>query len=229
MFFTITIALLGLIVGTTIYLRRPHSTLSTKFQHHSSHGPLDPSHKSSIHSLSIESVQDGCTCVFDTASKTISSSRLPSADRDELITTFLRHTMVLFSNLPQAWILWLVASSRIKKSFEKNVIKVSRFGVGDIICGYEIILREPGRVEFKMEVEGMKDVKGRLVFSGEGKEEGMVFTTSTAMWKSRKMKGKMPLEQGLVFWIHELTSWWLLERGVGFLASSGKARDEKEL
>lgn len=60
-------------------------------------------------------------------------------------------------------------------------------------------------------------MNGRLAISVQENGEEIVFTTETLMWKPAQEKALLPLERGLVRWVHETAAWWLLDSGVRYL------------
>ena len=66
--------------------------------------------------------------------------------------------------------------------------------------------------------------EGRMVFAvvrkrdgGRGSQPVISFSTDTYMWLPHNSRAVMPLERRLPRWGHELTSWWLLEKGTAHL------------
>ncbi|KAH8704808.1 hypothetical protein BGW36DRAFT_353256 [Talaromyces proteolyticus] len=148
----------------------------------------------------------------------------------DLLTLYLRHTLTLFTSLPQAYLIkFLLLPRSARYSFGADYINSLSFVEGDVVCGvYTVLLRTARKVEFGIAAPGGADgVQGRLVvginpdidLKGEDQdEEGRVEVYSeTAMWRDADSRVVMPLERALGRAMHELAAWWLLERGVEYL------------
>lgn len=95
------------------------------------------------------------------------------------------------------------------------------------MCGvYRVAARKDDRVELEM---SRGNAVGRLVIGyvvDEGRET-MTFSNETVMW-CRKAEGKLPLENRVVRFFHEMTAWWLMDSGVCYLMDmDGSEGDER--
>ena len=77
------------------------------------------------------------------------------------------------------------------------------------------------------------EVEGRMAFTvlteehvGSEEQATTAFSTDTYMWLPRSSRAVMPLERKLPQWGHELTSWWLLEKGTAHLRDLRKVDAE---
>ncbi|KAJ5121294.1 uncharacterized protein N7515_009255 [Penicillium bovifimosum] len=209
--------------STAIYLYTFHARLSKRITHISHHGPLTkapvkPSIQSLPPQLSNNDSNDFIT-LYDRASKCIPLSTLPSPDIPHLFTNLVRRNMTAFSRFPQALLLAMASkTSEQKRSFKKEYLATSDFEVGDLVCGvYRVVSRSADRVEFEMAMEKMEFVQGRLGISYREEGGNVVFCSETVMWKRADEGRKMPLERGVVRWLHEIASWWLIDSGVRYL------------
>lgn len=73
---------------------------------------------------------------------------------------------------------------------------------------------------------------GRLVIGYEADEKkGMlVFSSETVMWRRKSEGGgKIPLENPVVRFFHEMTAWWLMDSGVRFLMDLDGVESEERI
>jgi hypothetical protein len=208
----------AIIVGTPILcLSLVHARLSQKIHHASKNGTLTATETSNVSSISGSAIEEECFMIHDIASKPIRKELLPALDRNALLTTYLRYTMVRFSSFPQAWVLRLISDRR---TFQKAYIQKLEFEDGDVVCGlYRVVLRTEEKVELFMR---QGTVEGRLIIGIKPKGEDMVFYSETVMWKGKDDKTVMPLERAIPKWLHELASWWLLDSGTNYLVGLRK-------
>lgn len=82
-----------------------------------------------------------------------------------------------------------------------------------------------------MELEMSRgNVAGRLVIGYVvGKDrETVTFSNETVMW-CRRDEGKLPLENRVVRFFHEMTAWWLMDSGVCYLMDMDGSEGEEKL
>jgi len=100
------------------------------------------------------------------------------------------------------------------------------------VCGvYRVAARKEDSVELEM---SRGDVVGRLVigYVVDKEQDTVTFSNETVMW-SRKDEdggggGKIPLENRVVRFFHEMTAWWLMDSGVCYLMDmDGSEVDER--
>ncbi|KAK2751039.1 hypothetical protein FQN57_000114 [Myotisia sp. PD_48] len=209
--------------GPTLYLILFRRRLGRKIRHKTCSGCLADLPIDSIRSIPSFTIKHAhqTRAVYDRASLPVPTALLPSppeCPEDELLTRYLRRNMTCFSRLPQAFILRLACEAALRKTFQAEYIRKLDFEVGDVVCGgYKVAFRDSERVEFAME-QGA--IQGRLVTLLKRRGEETEFVTQTVMWKPDTVTGPMPLDIGIVKWLHELTSWWMLSSGVRYLLNS---------
>ncbi|KAJ5558228.1 hypothetical protein N7535_008443 [Penicillium sp. DV-2018c] len=208
--------------STAIYLYTFHTRLSKRVTHISHHGPLSKTPtKPSIQSLppQLSTASNDFITIYDRASKSVPLSSLPSTDTAHLFTCLVRRNMTAFSRFPQALLLAMASKTpEQKRSFKKEHLDTLDFEVGDLVCGvYRVVTRSKDRVEFEMGLEKMEFAQGRLGISFREEGGNAVFCSETVMWKRAEEGRKMPLERGVVRWLHEIASWWLIDSGVRYV------------
>ena len=181
---------------------------------------------------------------YDISILGIPASTIPAtltANPEDLLITYMQHTMTLFSRTPQAWIMWLAAgNTKERRSFDKEWIESLGFEIDDLVNGMYTVV-EKGGIGYgshgaKVVLEMRKgEVEGRLVISarqeqnkGKGQqnegstEEHMVFGAETWMWVKKEAGVTMPMEMSGPRLMHRLGSWWLLVSGTGYLQKLGR-------
>ena len=136
-------------------------------------------------------------------------------------TRLLRHNMISFAHLPQAWIFWLVLPKH-RHTFSQAYIKHLDFIKGDLICGvYRVVKASPTRVELSMEVPPRFGAVGGLLVIGlqTTEKSGVVLTTETIQWTLKGTINDLPLSKPLPKFLHEFASASLLVSGAGFLGN----------
>ncbi|KAK2805329.1 hypothetical protein FQN50_006230 [Emmonsiellopsis sp. PD_5] len=216
-----------LILGTpTIYLLHLHRQLSNKIHHSRKVGSLSSLPlTTNVRSIPAGTLTSPTHALYDTATLSLPASSLPDEhdlSTDELLTHYLRRNMSNFSRyFPQARILRLTSRTAAEKqTFETGYLQRAGFREGEVICGiYTVVGRRGGVVEFELKPTGV--MRGRLVISVERRGEGeVVFGSETVMWKGAGEKGVMPLEVGLLRFMHEMAAWWLLVSGTGWVVEN---------
>ncbi|KAF3481142.1 uncharacterized protein GIQ15_03901 [Arthroderma uncinatum] len=217
---TAAAAVLVIVGAPTAFLLCQHSRLGRKVRHSSSTGSLAALPLQNIKSMPVSSHNKDAAsetrAIYDVASLSTASINVsPSLSEDEILTRYLRRNMTAFSRMPQAYALSLTCDQYARKSFKASHIQRLNFEPGDIVCGgYKVALREQDRVEFAME---LNEIRGRLVTTFERKEDQIIFTTQTLMWLPSHITTPMPLENPILKFAHELTSWWMLEAGLLYI------------
>ncbi|KAK2773468.1 hypothetical protein FQN53_004147 [Emmonsiellopsis sp. PD_33] len=226
-----------LVLGTpTIYFLRLHRQLSRKIQHSRRTGSLSSFPlTTNVRSIPAGTLTSPTRAVYDTATLSLPASSLPSEHdlpAEELLTHYLRRNMQNFSWFPQARLLRLTSRTAAEKqTFEPGYLQRAGFREGELICGiYTVVGRRGGVVEFELKPTGA--MRGRLVISverrGEGGDGEVVFGSETVMWKGEGEKGVLPLEVGLLRFLHEMAAWWLLVSGTGWLVeNAGRLEKDK--
>ncbi|RDL38548.1 uncharacterized protein BP5553_02888 [Venustampulla echinocandica] len=208
-----------LVIGCPVtYLLYLHRSLSRTTSRTSKQGLLTESTSHSISSIPSSDLTSEYFMVHDRAYKSIPASLFPALGQEELLTTYLRHTLSLFSSrFPQAYLIRMVSTPEEKRTFKHDYIRALDFKEGDLVCGaYRVAVRTKGKVEFEIKTMGI--VKGgRMVISIEEKADEWECSSETVMWKRVGEKSPMPLERGILKWSHELASWWLLDSGTRYL------------
>ena len=141
---------------------------------------------------------------------------------EELFTKLLPRNMVAFANLPQSWMLSMLAKTpEQRNSFQKSRLLAMNYEIGDLFCGfYRVIKRDPFKVEIDMEPPpGAGPLAGRLVISLNRRDSEAFLRTETLQWISIDSKVALPLERAPIRFMHEMASWWLLVSGAAYLES----------
>lgn len=170
-------------------------------------------------------------CIFyDQASRPVSRRLLPDLPLPELLTALLRRNMAAFSHFPQAWLLRLNCPTE-RRSFCSTYIQQLQFEEGECVCGvYRVAARKEDSVELEM---SRGNVVGRLVigYVADKGREMVTFSSETVMWCKKDdggEGGKLPLENRVVRFFHEMTAWWLMDSGVCYLMDmDGNETDER--
>ncbi|ODM17800.1 hypothetical protein SI65_06588 [Aspergillus cristatus] len=222
-------SLLTFVLATLYFTHR--SLRSTLHAHHER--TLPPKITTRITSLpaDLTAHPDKYTIFYDQASRPVSRRLLPALPLPELLTALLRRNMAAFSHFPQAWLLRLNCPTE-RLSFCSSYIHKLEFGQGECVCGvYRVAARKEDSVELEM---SWGDVVGRLVvgYVVDKERETVTFSNETVMW-CRKDEGgggggKIPLENRVVRFFHEMTAWWLMDSGVCYLMDmDGSEVDER--
>ncbi|KAL4784714.1 something about silencing, SAS, complex subunit 4-domain-containing protein [Aspergillus varians] len=207
----------GLSIAVSVYLSHKRQYLASIVSHFSKRGELSPAIPRNVSSLPPDIFSSKYYAVYDYASISTPRQTLPDLDPCQLLTTLLRRNMSTFAYSPQARLLQLTATDLEScQSFDPARLATLDFNEGDLICNaHRVKLRTDDKVEFEFQ----SGVQGRLVVSVEVKGEEVEFHNETLMWREDDSKAKLPLERGLVNWVHELTAWWMLESGDQFPSS----------
>ncbi|EFE38091.1 conserved hypothetical protein [Trichophyton verrucosum HKI 0517] len=214
---TTAAAVLVVVGAPTAFLLYQHSRLGCKVRHSTSRGSLADLPLQDVKSMP-ESVQDKdaaskTRAVYDVASlSTLGINISPLLADEEILTRYLRRNMTAFSRFPQAYALSLNCDQSSRKTFKASHIQSLNFEPGDVVCGaYTVVCREQDRVEFGM---ALNQIRGRLVTTLERNDGQITFKTQTVMWQPSDVKAPMPLENPVLKFAHEITSWWMLEAGI---------------
>lgn len=217
---TTAAAVLVVVGAPTAFLLYQHSRLGRKVRHSASRGSLADLPLQDVKSMP-ESVQDKdaaskTRAVYDVASlSTLGINISPLLADEEILTRYLRRNMTAFSRFPQAYALSLNCDQSSRKTFKASHIQALNFEPGDVVCGaYTVVCREQDRVEFGM---ALNQIRGRLVTTLERNDGQITFKTQTVMWQPSVVKAPMPLENPVLKFAHEITSWWMLEAGILYL------------
>lgn len=230
----------ALLTFTVASLYIVHRTLNSKL--HASHQSTIPTAITArIRSIpeDVLTSQNKYAKFYDQAVRSVPRQLLPDVPLPDLLTFLLRHNFVAFAHFPQAWILRLSSPSRDRHTFASDYVQSSNFEEGDRICGvYRAVVRTENQVELSM---ARGAVTGRLVIGYEFDEDkGMVnFSTETVMWMLKDKEGggggggggggKIPLENPLLRFFHEMAAWWLMDSGVRFLMDLEGADPEEKV
>lgn len=221
----------ALLSFTVVSLYIIHRTLNSKL--HASHQFSIPTAITArIRSIpeDVLTSQDRYAKFYDRSLRSVPRRLLPDVALPDLLTCLLRHNLATFAHFPQAWILRLNTPSRDRHTFSAEYVQSSNFKEGDRICGvYRVIVRTENQVELSM-VRG--PVTGRLVigYAFDKDKEMVIFSNETVMWipKDKEGGGKIPLENPLLRFFHEMAAWWLMDSGVRFLMDlEGADPDER--
>ncbi|KAF4635198.1 hypothetical protein G7Y89_g2907 [Cudoniella acicularis] len=213
----------AVIIGTPIaYLFYTHRSLSKKVHHASRKGLLTATTAQTIASIPSSVLSSDLPMYHDTSTKAVPKSLLPAMGQRELLTTYLRHNMCLFSTgTLQAWALYFMSTPKERGSFAPEYLQKLNFEKGDLVIGvHRVLIRTDGNVEFDLKPFGAIQ-GGRLSISVQESGDEYVFMNETVMWKNAGEKGIMPLESAFGKFLHESLSWWLLNVGTNFLVGLG--------
>lgn len=213
----------ALITGfSAAYLYNIYQNLSSRIQHRSHCGSASALCPKPVRIATIpQTVYSGKYFAhYDMSSKSVSRSVLPHGERlDLLFTKLVRRNMTTSMLLPQA-LMFRSSSSTAeeRKSFDSSQIAALDFKEGDLVCGiYRVKKRSKNTVEFEMQMKNMEFLDGRLAISFWEKGNKIVFCSETMMWRLCQEPRPMPLEKPLLRWMHETSTWWLLDSGVNCL------------
>ena len=219
-------ALSAVVIGTssvTIYLVSLYRALSRAIEH-SSHLELCETMTTikSLPSAFRENMSE-YRIVHDIASTSVPALKLQRYnDKEAMLTSYIRRNMMCFSRFPQAWaIYYMVKSSELQQTFKRAYIQSLDFQVGDVVCGvYRVELRSPNSVELGMApFQGSPPVDGLLVIEIVDQAGQLTFRNETLQWARKESLALLPLEQPVIRWLHNFTTWWLLDTGCKFLSS----------
>ncbi|KAL4943833.1 something about silencing, SAS, complex subunit 4-domain-containing protein [Aspergillus oleicola] len=205
-------ALSGLSIAASLYFNYKKQSLASRVSHSSKRGQLSPSTPRNISSLPLDIFNEEYYAVYDYSSVSTPLRTLPELSPCQLLTLLIRRNMSYFASSPQACLLKLTADSDadIRRSFDPVHLTNLQFEEGDLVCNaYRVLLRNDEKVEF----EFVFGVQGRLVVCVEVAGDEVIFHNETLMWRGVDEGVKMPLERGLVNWVHEYTAWWMLSSG----------------
>ncbi|KAL4969341.1 acetyltransferase SAS4-like domain-containing protein [Aspergillus stella-maris] len=213
-------ALSGLSIAATLYLNYKKQTIASGVVHSSQRGHISPSTLRNITSLPAAVFSEKYYAVYDYASVSTPLHTLPDLSPRELLTCLIRRNMSHFASSPQARLLKLRlpadADAETRRSFDPKYLKTLEFEEGDLVCNaYRVVLRSDEKIEF----EFLLGMQGRLVVCVEVVGDEATFHNETVMWRGADEGAKMPLERGLLNWVHEYTAWWMLSSGTNCSAS----------
>ncbi|OJJ81695.1 uncharacterized protein ASPGLDRAFT_50244 [Aspergillus glaucus CBS 516.65] len=219
-------SLLTFVLATLYFTHR--SLRSTLHAHHER--LLPPSTPTRITSLpaDLTAHPENYSIFYDQASRPVPRRLLPDIPLPELLTALLRRNMAAFSHFPQAWLLRLNCPTE-RGSFCSSYLQKLEFAQGECVCGiYRVAARKEDRVELEM---SRGNAVGRLVigYVVDKRRETVTFLNETVMWCSKdEGTGKLPLENRVVRFFHEMTAWWLMDSGVCYLMDmDGSEGDER--
>jgi hypothetical protein len=142
-----------------------------------------------------------------------------SNDSPKHFTQLLRHNMISFARLPQAWIFWLVMPKQ-RHTFSQAYIERLDFIEGDLVCGvYRVVKASATCVEMGMKVPPRFGAVGGLlvVRLQANPDSGVSMITETLQWTLDGTIKDLPLSKPLPKFLHEFASASLLASGAGFL------------
>lgn len=214
------------ITSVYLYARHLHRSLATQIKHTKINAPArrDAYTSGLIECLPVELIERPQDFrIIHVQDEKSGSVSVPQDEQSagELFTMLLRRNMRAFSLTPQSWILRMIAKTpEQKQSFTKAHIEALNFEEGDIICGFNRVLkRDPLKAELELTPpDGMGSFSGRLVLSLARETDGATLRTQTIQWTEvEKSTTTLPLERGFANFLHETASWHLIVSGVDFL------------
>lgn len=215
------------LAGAYLYATYLHRSLQNRirYQHVDAGGRRTASEQGELESLPkdlLANAQD-FHIVHDRDERRLSNASVMERDDiEELFTKLIRRNMSAFSNLPQSWMMSMMAKTpEQRKSFTKSHLLEIDYGEGDLACGfYRVIRRSPFKVEFDMEPPpGVGTLSGRFVLSLIRTVDGGFLRTDTLQWVSKDAETVLPLERPPIRFMHEMASSWLLISGAEYLQS----------
>lgn len=215
---SLLIAASAILTGSSvIYLYYSHRKLASRISHSTHYGTLpSTSTADTITSIPKPVYTEEYYTVYDHAARAVPRRLLPGLDSAELFTLFVRRNMSTFARFPQAWTIWMITPFAQRNTFKASHIHSLDFKEGDIVCGlYRVAARTANSVEFDFMPPA--PAQGRLVLRFIERDADMVFLSQTAMWRGKDEKMVLPLERPLLKYLHEMTSWWLVDSGVRYL------------
>ncbi|KAI3400502.1 hypothetical protein diail_2699, partial [Diaporthe ilicicola] len=160
---------------------------------------------------------------------TLSELRLSSESLDELLTRYVRATMVAFTWTPQAYIIRKMLPAGVGETFEDNYINAMDFKeVDQRVDGvYTVQYRatDPGDRRVEMKLSPPEDYTGPrsggiIVAAIEpvraGSTDAIVFVNETWLWRNQDEEATV-LEGSIGRWFHSiLAAWraWLIGKGI---------------
>lgn len=161
-------------------------------------------------------------------SKPVALSELgwPGGDLDELLTRYVRATMVAFTWTPQAYLIRKMLPAGVGETFDAEYINAMDFRMADqrVDGVYTVQYRGAGprgeRVEMRLsppeEYTGPKS-DGIIVAAiepvGAGAPDAVVFVNETWLWRGPDEKPTL-LEGSIGRWFHSLLAAWLVGKGI---------------
>jgi hypothetical protein len=207
--------------SSAIYFYIFHKKLSARIQHRSHCGKLATSPKPcEIESIPEPVFTDKYFTRYDRSSKSVARYLLPSCmTTEQLFTKLVRRNITAFTHFPQALMIRMTCKTAEElQSFQASHISSLDFNKGDLVSGvYRVIARSTNKVEFEMEMKNMEFVHGRLALSFEEKDGNVTFSSETVMWRRADETRTMPLEIRVVRFVHETSTWWLIDSGTKYL------------
>ncbi|KAH7408791.1 hypothetical protein DE146DRAFT_388484 [Phaeosphaeria sp. MPI-PUGE-AT-0046c] len=214
------------LAGSALYLAHLHNDLSRKVQCRTSPFVQNKAIARAVPATAWDNPGD-YILHHEYAHKTVPTTSLGRAPDEEMLTSYLRHTMADFATRPPAWGIWyLIKDARDRATFDAAYIRALQFAPGERVCGtYVVTSREDRRITLKLSApDSYKGplVEGILVV--EIKEDGglTTFANHTVMWREQG-KGKAGVLEGPVGrWMHGLMVRSLIERAVRQLCSTNR-------
>lgn len=149
-----------------------------------------------------------------------------SGSLDELLTRYVRATMVAFTWTPQAYLIRKMLPAGFGETFEAGYINTMDFStVGERVNGvYTVQYRgsEPHgeRVEMRLcapeEFRGPRSdgiIVAAIEPAGAGAPDDVVFVNETWLWRNQNEKPTL-LEGSISGWLHSLLAAWLVGKGI---------------
>lgn len=156
----------------------------------------------------------------------LSELRWSGGSLDELLTRYVRATMVAFTWTPQAYIIRKMLPSGIGKTFEADYINAMDFRTLDqrVDGVYTVQYRgnEPRGERVEMRLSPPEDYtgprsEGIIVAAiepvGAGAPDEIVFINETWLWRTQDEKPTL-LEGSIGRWFHSLLAAWLVGKGI---------------
>jgi hypothetical protein len=163
------------------------------------------------------------------ARKSTSTASLKITQGEEMLTSFLRHTMTTFSRYPPAWGLWyLTKAAKDRETFKPTHIDSLQFVHGDRVCGvYVVTSKDEGRVTLSLtppESYTGPAVEGLLIVEVKQQGSQTSFANHTVMWRPKGKGSAGVLEGAFGRWMHGLQVRSLIESGVQQLSLNQKEK-----
>jgi hypothetical protein len=218
----VLIASVAPIAGSALYLVWLHHSLTRKVESKTSR--ILHVTSTSLPKDVIENSSDYIVMHEETSKAVSTASLLRYESPEELLTTYVRHTMVAFSGYPPAWIFrFLIKSPSDRVSLYPKYIEKLDFKEGDLVNG---VYRVSKRTSNSVELIGDPPASYRgpavdvMIVSGiEARGDQTVFSNDVFMWRTKSEK-PVPIESAVGRFMHTIIATSLVEHGTKKLIQS---------
>ncbi|PLB49100.1 hypothetical protein P170DRAFT_475417 [Aspergillus steynii IBT 23096] len=218
----------GITLSSTVALYTLHRYLGKRLEHEQNVGDVSPFLPFKI--TSVPPVWDNWHYLLNCATCRVHRKDLPPRDLPGLFELMVRQNMMEFRRLPYGYFVYWIAPRSVKPTFADSHILALDFVERDALNGIFVVCqREADKLVCL--VNGRHPIETRLIMHYWEEGDDVIFCRETLMWRLKARENekqrKLPLENPVLRFMHELTAWWLLDSGVRYLKEMKPDREKK--